>query len=452
MKPAGSIRIINCLIILLMISFLLEGCSSSPSIIPSPSVVKATTITPKPSPSITPIPTQIATPTLRPTDISTDTATPTATIESQFDRLTNLCIHEVEGMPSIEGVIVLAPGLLIDKPTYLHDLKTGENISLGETWHQVVSPNRERLIYETSATVDLIDSAGQKLGSIPNPEYLLTPVLWVDDQNILVYRNNGWETPGTWFVVNPVTEEQREFSFKLPPDYDVIAYAPEITDVLLMNSSLSHFVYESSDLDGIPLILWDIQSNQEVKRIFGTEGKDAAWNEVGSQIVFSAPPNLKHRSRVYNNFIDDLPYVESGFDLFVMDQTGVIRRITRFSATINYYPMSLSWSPDEKQIAFFLYRELSYEGEYAIVDVETGYVTNYCELVHLAEHPSVPGFMIDPPPSVWSPDGKYLLINRVKSNPDFSPDYTVLLVDLKDGAAWEIAKDSYAVGWMLPPP
>ncbi len=110
-----------------------------------------------------------------------------------------------------------------------------------------------------------------------------------------------------------------------------------------------------------------------------------------------------------------------------------------------YDPEVFSWSPDRDHIAFWLGLadiNQSITGTFAILDVVTGEITDYCISAGFLEgvwfnRLSVPA---------WSPDGKYLAINaNIQKNGNFD----TLLVDLEDGTAFKIGENLSPVGWLI---
>jgi hypothetical protein len=135
---------------------------------------------------------------------------------------------------------------------------------------------------------------------------------------------------------------------------------------------------------------------------------------------------------------DKLPYVD-GFELIRVSLSGEKERLSYLTTT--YFARQSDWvlSPDESKIAFWLsiYQDGKYivADELAVLDIESGEVTNYC----------ISGFY----PQIWSPEGTKILINQSRSSPS---TYTIL--DLENGIAVPIIKDQelYISGWMISMP
>lgn len=103
---------------------------------------------------------------------------------------------------------------------------------------------------------------------------------------------------------------------------------------------------------------------------------------------------------------------------------------------------SISWSPNGSKIAFWLPDK---EGNTTLMVTEyaTGNTVNYCILNVL----SAP-YPIDVSKPIWSPDGKYLMVES-----RYTTDKNkVLIVDLATNSAFPIAENASPVGWISEKP
>jgi Tol biopolymer transport system component len=128
-------------------------------------------------------------------------------------------------------------------------------------------------------------------------------------------------------------------------------------------------------------------------------------------------------------------------EIFIVENDGQVRQLTHLYDTFGMILTidSISWSPDGKKIAFWLHDG---QGNLTLMVANslTGEVKNYCIL-----NATVTRFPIDVSAPIWSPDGKYLLVeNRYTADKS-----KLLVVDLLNNIAFPIAEMQNAVGWML---
>jgi Tol biopolymer transport system component len=134
---------------------------------------------------------------------------------------------------------------------------------------------------------------------------------------------------------------------------------------------------------------------------------------------------------------------DSPDEIFVVEKDGQTRQLTHLYDNFGVvHPIhSIRWSPDGEKIAFWLYAEKG-NVTLMVIDVGTGAVTNYC-----VSNVTTTNFSTDFSAPLWSPDGKYLLVeNR------YSADSSRLLViDLLNKVAFPITENANPVGWMVSP-
>ncbi len=140
----------------------------------------------------------------------------------------------------------------------------------------------------------------------------------------------------------------------------------------------------------------------------------------------------------YINVDDEFPYVD-GFELIRVSVTGEAERLSFLTTTYFSRQSDWVWSSDETRIAFWLTLSEDDESlafrELAVLDVESGEVTNYC----------ISGKFTP----IWSPDGRQIAINR-----SLEESSTYMIVDLEEKIAVSIAgdDDTRIGGWMVSVP
>ena len=99
---------------------------------------------------------------------------------------------------------------------------------------------------------------------------------------------------------------------------------------------------------------------------------------------------------------------------------------------------SFSWSPDGSNVAFWWDAKSSAGARLAVVNTLTGEFTNYCIPIGV-------GFSTGP---YWSPDGQQILTGYYDNE---TQKWVVVLVDIFNGYAIQIAEDMIPAGWMISP-
>jgi hypothetical protein len=327
---------------------------------------------------------------------------------------------------------------------YLLDLHDGEKVSLGQISDETISPNRRLLAYYDlgQKSVVMSDALGNKLNEIPDSDERLTPSYWLNDHLLgMDYRRSEWGGP---YVV-PATfvfDVRSNEKLLLEPNYlNMDAFfsnvAWEVGSRFILNPSSAYVAYQARD-KWIWIVLLDLVSGKEVGRIFnGSNENTPWWSNDGTRIVTSAPPVDIFEGVTYLNIDDGLPYVK-GTDLFTLGTDGKITRLTNFTTTAYALQNSYIWSPDDNKIAFML--EISPDNksisgitpELSIVNTIDGSVSNYCISGH--------GL-------IWSPDGKYLIINQgPNEQKKISAAY---LIDLENKKAWKVVENAEVRGWIV---
>lgn len=302
-----------------------------------------------------------------------------------------------------------------------------------------VSPDHTRLLsqqFTGSTLIDVLGSNGESLATIyPEEDWMDTE--WFTDQSLLVSYNTytttynseyGSAKDFSYFLLDPFTGTRQYLTADYP---DMFAWDPIYfwTHYQTYNSTLTRVMYPNMRLD-TPVILWDLQNNREIGRY--PYGEDAIWSPDGTKLSMIAD--------YANNQI-------TADEIFMIDEDGEYTNLTSLTDTLSganiYY---YSWSPDSQSIAFwFSSKEFTgYSSHLAVVDVTTGFVTDYC-----LQGSGIPSsFLWVNLAPIWSPDGKYLVVNSYN---DDTYSSEVFLIDLQNNQAVKIGEDVHAWGWMLSP-
>lgn len=390
---------------------------SSCSPISTPASELLPTISLSPSPTITP-------------------TNPTSSINNS--NLTNLSISCIEVSDIIPIGITLKNSLVLSSlsdESYILNLETNNKIYLGEylSEEMSVSPDLQKLAYLDLEAKKLIvkDVDGMELKSFDGFDGRFHSIKWLDNENLAI--NKAKEEQPLYYhyslvIFNILTNSFKEFNVDdFPNGYKYGVGYPN----LYPNSQLTEMVYSIPE-DGSPIVLFDMQTGSQLRKIYFSEWAPE-WVHDGTKFIVSA--TLKFDK--YSNFVDNLPYL-GGNEIFLVKNTGEINRLTFLTTKYKESHYSaLSWSPTEEYIAFDLINSSEPNFGLSVLDVNTGEITNYCiddrwDYIY------------------WSSDGKQIAFTRGNG---FEPlKSKAYILDLEKKLAFKIADNVSVKGWMINTP
>jgi hypothetical protein len=346
----------------------------------------------------------------------------------------------------IGGILVMVD--YRDQLAYLKNLHTGTQTLLPRTDNREfrgfdVSPNRKWLAYTQEKWLDagildrmlvIATADGHEQQNIPVPAGLMVDEWLNNDYIVLSPTQWDGETINPITLLNPFTGQQQVLSPDYPDMYNFgfLLWGNYGSTRTIYDPTLECVLYPmfgtgdpSSAFDGI--VLWDIGAKKVLAELPTMDGygKDPQWSPNGEQVVIVTMNG-------------------SGLDEFIsISRDGNIRRLSSIadgydSLILNHY----SWSPDGDYIAFLMSNSSKRpftDEQFAILDTQTGHVTNYC---HLGDYSSFST-------PVWSPDGKQVVIGSYVD--DLEHVHSVILVDIGQGWAAQITESLTPVGWMVGP-
>ena len=389
--------------------------------------------------------------TLTATATSSHTPTPLKTPESKIDSTETLVVEDLHLLANCVTILdeipsnTQIPGFLVlemDK-IYLYNPTIEEKIAVGDgSWPAIrVSPSQSKLAFWDIEKEKLliVSSDREPIATVSESNRVLVPMQWITEDELIVERIDIQEyrpyDEHHYFFWDLETDNQVNLTPPIP-FYSIGEDAWWYTDPLyIVNQSKSHLVFN----DGWDVVLWDLKKNKEVIRLYSAvKGGAPKWSPNGEEFVVGAPPigyDNKNKKKVLN--IDDgLPYL-FGEDLFIVGISGVVERISYMTTKFNVEENGLWWSPDGTQIAFWLEfpGNNDYDGQLAIIDIETGMTTNYC----------VEGFQ----EIYWSHDGKYLAITSMLFK-NGREDIIGIVLDIENEVGFYLPHSGYIDGWLKP--
>jgi Tol biopolymer transport system component len=248
---------------------------------------------------------------------------------------------------------------------------------------------------------------------------------WISNDEILLL------TFPPFVAFNPYTKQEKDFDYPDFPDYSlnarnsrVVAFDPLVERAVYKNTSDKVTFYDIPNKK----ILAQVDNHPNPSII-------AAWAPDNSQVAVAGTVLLTSDP------------ADRSDDLFSITRDGQVKRLTHLSdhygKLVSISKSGLSWSPDSHAIAFWIaYRQNRYDSwELAVYDSTTQKTTNYCIS---NDYENVLNSTHNLPAPAWSADGKQLMIeNRYTKD-----DSRVLILDLAQKSAYQIAENMYPAGWL----
>lgn len=267
---------------------------------------------------------------------------------------------------------------------------------------------------------------------------------WLDNERLFMSRGGGKTTPFTAILLNPFTGEEQE----LPPDFPDVYGPPwdgpapswengigDITyDRSLARAVYARFDYEESR-NGY--VLWDMEQKRALAflrspYLFQTP----KWSPDGSRFILVTYGTSRAVQPLRPAF-------------FAVSRDGISNQLTRWDPDHQGLNITnYSWSPDGSKVAFWYSRFDPFDERLAILDVETGAVSDTCiqgDFGGLGTQTEEFSGISQTP--IWSPDGRLILVeNRYAEHKS-----QLILVDPLRGVSAKIGEDMMPIGWLTDP-
>ncbi|HEY3312130.1 MAG TPA: hypothetical protein VGK00_10870 [Anaerolineales bacterium] len=336
------------------------------------------------------------------------------------------------------------------------NLSDGTKTSPGKVHAPIaISPDFTKFAYlNYERKVIVSNAARQKLKEFQGTGNWMGVLHWMDEQTVAVqnmpFRNGYIYPPASVIALNLTTGKKVEYLPEYPRIDNLAGGVPNWEDdaftITVYNQTFSMVLYIASNVEGVgQLVLRDIINNQELIHLDGIDydsGGGPKWFNGGGSFLMVVPPAFTSiQGTIYKNVNDNVPY-QGGLELFMIDGDGKIKRLTYLTRNFVTGEEGISLSPDNSKVAFWLnknyrYRDMNASRQLAVLDIDSGLVTNYC--ITGGDYPH---------PPVWSADNRYLLVTISNSRENQSD---VLLVDLTDLKARLVAQKNIGVGWLIAP-
>ena len=325
-------------------------------------------------------------------------------------------------------------------------IETEKNI---EYLSSVVSPDGAKLAYIQKSPRKLViaSSSGVTLQTYVIPGSWTALISWVSENRLFiekrVYIGESRIEPGKLISFDLDTGEFAE----LFPDFpDIVPFVEsyphwEGNMTFLPNPMLEYTFYAVA---GGGIVVWDLGTQKEIGHIFDWSNPhtDPVWGREGEWFIVNVPLAIGDDSKQYTNWEDELPYKFGFYDLFLVRVNGDIQRLSYFSTFFSSEITSLSLSPDETHLAFWIdtqYERKDPNWQLGILNISTGKVKIYC---------FSPGDALVPEAPIWSPSGQNLMVT--KYNEYEFMDAEVFLIDLVSGEIYSFQESAVGLGWLSP--
>ncbi len=244
-----------------------------------------------------------------------------------------------------------------------------------------------------------------------------TLLRWFGDDWLLFSPDSS---NGTILLFNPVDGTTKEVTgtfpnmATLPP---LPTWYQAANPLPIYDSSLSLAVYLEQD-QMMQFVLWDIRSKTALwKKDISDPGIQPQWSPMGNGFVFAVPDGHV-------------------FDFYRVDRSGHEDRLTNLTGRYPFaYIGTFSWSPNGKEIAFWLDLHndpAALHPTLAVFDLDRRQIVDTC----LGAGGRMP---------VWSPDGKQIAIEVQQGN---SGRTAALVVDLVSRSAVQLDEQVHPLGWV----
>ena len=332
--------------------------------------------------------------------------------------------------------------------TYLMDMNTLAMTPMNKPdeglYYFASSPKHNWIAYISTVSDGLIIAGAENnVINVMPWEDAWAYVDWLNEEQLIIplIQQDRMSDFSDFLVLNPFTNERYVLNADYPELFDdkpgrIIEYSPQLDSVAYLQGGVSGPFYYT---------LWDIQGKTALAQLepVGDMHAFPRWSSDGSQFAMALSLPSK---------MGDFP----SYEIFRVLRDGSVTQLTHLS---DYYPWvyiaDLSWSPDNRYIAFWYSSWSDDEEPYydtvgdrylGLLDVQRGLITNYCIR---GEIKAYLGSGIYSAP-LWSPDGRQIVF-RSQIGDDYMFDSQTVLLDVQKNKAYLIGKALEPVGWFNSP-
>jgi Tol biopolymer transport system component len=265
---------------------------------------------------------------------------------------------------------------------------------------------------------------------------------WLGNTHILIIipdPSSQNVVASTVLVWNPFTNEKKIIRPEFPDIYEISgAINPSWGyGVVLYNPTLTRAFYlTGSGVTSVGYQLWDMEKGESIAKfeLYNNTNIPPRWSLDGSRLAL----------------VDG----QGDGEISIIEADGKISQLTHVGESLKYWEIqNLNWSPDGQYIAFSLWSKLSDSdtkadnkiATLAIADIKTGKVVDTC--IPIGNDYGMRNLDM-----LWSPTDKQLVVKDESAHDYNNPNSynRLILVDLEQGVAAQVAEFMNPFGWMIP--
>jgi WD40 repeat protein len=312
-----------------------------------------------------------------------------------------------------------------------------------------VSPDglKYAVVDALNGSLKILSVNGQLLELLPPGEFPYGIDHWLNNEQLALVILEPWfgtyyKYPFDQLILNTSTGEQKHMISEQYPDIDVAnarmfweggsttKYDPLLTRVVYPAGIEEDYLEKS----GMGYVLWDLENRVKlVEFVTGYFSVTPKWIPDGSMFVINdSHGDGEFYTVTRDGAVTQLSHLNSG--------------LASKSSGVRYFSDLYSWSPDGRHLAFWLESRQNslIKGTFAILDIETGKVTDTCISAGFEGNyvPRLDDIYLSP---IWSPDGKYVV---TQANKREDRSYQSALINLEERFVVMIGENIFPVGWL----
>jgi hypothetical protein len=373
------------------------------------------------------------------------------------------CVKTVPPKKSNQGVLVFkqnAFSRFIFQDAQAGTLKYVQSENNGDIFDGVVSPNQKSLFYTWDANDVsgkarhiLTDASGIPQIDIPfDFIFESSDIFWLNDKVLRIAELDIQNKAVHNFSFDPVSGKKTSLADNLPAimgnknihwiDPLAISIGIVTGTNIVYDPTLTHVLYPKEN--GL-ISLYDLETNTQIaETTISGWGRLPKWSPDGKYLAIIGTMSTDPAHEDLDEF------------LLVSRDGPEFQRLTQFTSVFKSVHIErYSWSPNGQRVAFWLKTENTSSDnpanpfELAVLDFQAGQITMQC-LTGTPEIEFDAGGYSRDADLIWSPDGTQLLVAQYTSKD--KKKFHVMLVDLAEKTAYEVAQNMYQVGWMTKEP
>lgn len=352
-------------------------------------------------------------------------------------------VNNIDQLPTIVGSLVLANTSSYDVSNIIiWDMVSKKEIEIPNEYVEIfaVSPKMNYLAYSSSSLeqdilkdhgIIIMNSDGTIIDTLSDIEPGVS-FKWKDEQELMI---NSYMEENPLILYSPFTKSTQTI---LPyfQESEIVFFDKDLIRLWnfyaqhknVYNPTFTRVIFPTNDEQGPKIVLRDLTSETDLASFptYIEWGVDPSWSTNGDKFAIGIETNP---SSIQGDF--------SKYEIFLIDQNGdLIQKTNYASISDSFYILYLSWSPDNRYIAFSFSRNTDnyYDNiELGVFDTSTQ-ETAFYQITTPSEY--VP---------IWSPDSRFIVLKTAypKENGTNS-----LIIDITTNQGLIIKEGYEPIGWL----